>query len=176
MTNSIIIAIICILVISIAVIYFYARGDCYISYEIFADRRIQKIHRENVDESIVDCVLAIICEVFDMDPADSGRIREHDTVKAIYDSWYRGSFVPFDDCELERFHAMLKALIHLTDKELDVSDDFLVVFPVTKGVVSGCWSVVYTERDTPPMAEDLLCGKVEIQEKLSPHWYYLHSE
>ena len=125
MTNSIIIAIIFILVISIAVIYFYARGDCYISYEIFADRRIQKIHLENVDESIVDCVLAVICEAFDMDPADSGRIREHDTVKAIYDSWYRGSFVNMDDCELERFHAMLKALIHLTDKELDVSDDFL---------------------------------------------------
>lgn len=125
MTDSTIIAIIFILVISIAVIYFYARGDCYISYEIFADRRIQKIHIENVDESIVDCVLAIICEAFDMDPADSGRIREHDTVKAIYDSWYRGSFVPCDDCELERFHAMLKALIHLTDKDLDVSDDFL---------------------------------------------------
>ena len=125
MTDSTIIAIIFILVISIAVIYFYARGDCYISYEIFADRRNQKIHIGNVDESIVDCVLAIICEAFDMDPADSGRIREHDTVKAIYDSWYRGSFVPCDDCELERFHAMLKALIHLTDKELDVSDDFL---------------------------------------------------
>lgn len=125
MTNSIIIAIICILVISIAVIYFYARGDCYISYEIFADRRIQIIHLGNVDESIVDCVLAIICEAFDMDPADSGRIREHDTVKAIYDSWYRGSFVTWDDCELERFHAMLKALIHLTDKDMEVSDDFL---------------------------------------------------
>ena len=125
MTDSIIIAIVFILVISIAVIYFYARGDCYISYEIFADRSNQKIHLENVDESIVDCVLAIICEAFDMDPADSGRIREHDTVKAIYDSWYRGSFVPCDDCELERFHAMLKALIHLTDKDLDVSDDFL---------------------------------------------------
>ncbi len=125
MTDSTIIAIIFILVISIAVIYFYARGGSYISYEIFADRSNQKIHLENVDESIVDCVLAVICEAFDMDPADSGRIREHDTVKAIYDSWYRGSFVPCDDCELERFHAMLKALIHLTDKDLDVSDDFL---------------------------------------------------
>ena len=125
MTDSIIIAIIFILVISIAVIYFYARGDCYISYEIFADRSNQKIHLENVDESIVDCVLAVICEAFDMDPADSGRIREHDTVKAIYDSWYRGSFVPCDDCELERFHAMLKALIHLTDKDMEVTDDFL---------------------------------------------------
>ena len=125
MTDSTIIAIIFILVINIAVIYFYARGDCYISYEIFADRRIQIIHLENVDESIVDCVLSIICEAFDMDPADSGRIREHDTVKAIYDSWYRGSFVTWDDCELERFHAMLKALIHLTDKDMDVSDDFV---------------------------------------------------
>ena len=125
MTDSIIIAIIFILVISIAVIYFYVRGGSYISYEIFSDRSNQKIHLENVDESIVDCVLAVICEAFDMDPADSGRIREHDTVKAIYDSWYRGSFVSWDDCELERFHAMLKALIHLTDKNLDVSDDFL---------------------------------------------------
>ena len=55
-------------------------------------------------------------------------------------------------------------------------DNFLVEFPVTLGVLSGSWSVVYTERDTPPTADDLLCGKVEIQEKLSPHWYYLHRE
>ena len=50
----------------------------------------------------------------------------------------------------------------------------LVGFPVTTGLLSGSWSVVYTERDLPPTAEDLLCGEVEIQEKLSPHWYYLH--
>ncbi|MBO4646672.1 MAG: hypothetical protein J5806_00780 [Lentisphaeria bacterium] len=53
-------------------------------------------------------------------------------------------------------------------------DNFLVEFPVTSGLLSGSWSVVYTERDTPPTAEDLLCGEVKIQEKLSPHWYYLH--
>ena len=53
-------------------------------------------------------------------------------------------------------------------------DNFLVEFPVTKGLLSGSWSVVYTERDLPPTAEDLLCGEVEIQEKLSPQWYYLH--
>ena len=53
-------------------------------------------------------------------------------------------------------------------------DNFLVEFPVTTGLLSGNWSVVYTERDTPPTAEDLLCGEVAIQEKLSPHWYYLH--
>ena len=126
MTPAMIIAIIFIsMVVTIAVICFYARGGPYISYEIFADRRNQKIHIGNVDESIVDCVLTVICEAFDIDPADSGRIREHDTVKAIYDSWYRGSFVPCDDCELERFHAMLKALIHLTDKDMAVSDDFM---------------------------------------------------
>ena len=55
-------------------------------------------------------------------------------------------------------------------------DIFLVEFPVTSGLLSGSWSVVYSEWDTPPTAEDLLCGKVEIQEKLSPHWYYLHAE
>lgn len=55
-------------------------------------------------------------------------------------------------------------------------DNFLVEFPVTSGLLSGSWSVIYTERDTPPTADDLLCGKVEIQEKLSPHWYYLHRE
>jgi len=53
-------------------------------------------------------------------------------------------------------------------------DNFLVEFPVTKGLLSGSWSVVYTERDTPPTAEELLCGEVSLQEKLSPHWYYLH--
>ena len=55
-------------------------------------------------------------------------------------------------------------------------DIFLVEFPVTSGLLSGSWSVVYSEWDTPPTAEGLLCGKVEIQEKLSPHWYYLHAE
>ena len=53
-------------------------------------------------------------------------------------------------------------------------DNFLVEFPVSSAMLSGSWSVVYTERDTPPTAEDLLCGEVEIQEKLSPYWYYLH--
>ena len=61
-----------------------------------------------------------------------------------------------------------------TAKVFRRGDNFLVEFPVTSGLLSGSWSVVYTERDTPPTAEELLCGEVSLQEKLSPHWYYLH--
>ena len=81
----------CIGLIIIIIIYFTAKAlffnDGYFSYEILAGRSGQKLHIDNVDESITDCVLSIICEAFDINPDDKDKIREQDSVKAIYDSW-----------------------------------------------------------------------------------------
>ena len=94
-------------------------SDGYISYEILAGRSGQKLHIDNVDESITDCVLSIICEAFDINPDDKDKIREQDSVKAIYDSWYKNNFLNMDDCELERFFGMLQRLIN---QEIDNSE------------------------------------------------------
>ena len=94
-------------------------SDGYISYEILAGRSGQKLHIDNVDESITDCVLSIICEAFDINPDDKDKIREQDSVKAIYDSWYKINFLNMDDCELERFFGMLQRLIN---QEIDNSE------------------------------------------------------
>lgn len=94
-------------------------SDGYISYEILAGRSGQKLHIDNVDESITDCVLSIICEAFDINPDDKDKIREQDSVKAIYDSWYKNNFLNMDDCELERFIGMLQRLIN---QEIDNSE------------------------------------------------------
>ena len=94
-------------------------SDGYISYEILAGRLGQKLHIDNVDESITDCVLSIICEAFDINPNDKDKIREQDSVKAIYDSWYENNFLNMDDCELERFIGMLQRLIN---QEIDNSE------------------------------------------------------
>ena len=50
----------------------------------------------------------------------------------------------------------------------------LVGFPVTTGLLSPCWMVVYAAQDHPPTARELHVGEVMYTEKLSPHWYYLH--
>ena len=113
----------CIGLIIIITIYFTAKAlffdDGYISYEILAGRPGQKLHIDNVDESITDCVLSIICEAFDINPDDKDKIREQDSVKAIYDSWYKNNFLNMDDCELERFIGMLQRLIN---QEIDNSE------------------------------------------------------
>ena len=113
----------CIGLIIIITIYFTAKAlffdDGYISYEILAGRSGQKLHIDNVDESITDCVLSIICEAFDINPDDKDKIREQDSVKAIYDSWYKINFLNMDDCELERFFGMLQRLIN---QEIDNSE------------------------------------------------------
>ena len=49
----------------------------------------------------------------------------------------------------------------------------LVGFPVTTGLLSPCWMVVYSVQDHPPTERELLVGEVRIFKKLSPHWYYL---
>ena len=49
----------------------------------------------------------------------TGKIREHDSVKGIYDSWYKNNFLNMDDCELERFIGMLQRLIN---QEIDNSE------------------------------------------------------
>ena len=53
-------------------------------------------------------------------------------------------------------------------------EQLLVGFWVRRGMLSPSWVVVYTAQDTPPTAEDLHCGELEVFSKLSPHWYYLH--
>ena len=50
----------------------------------------------------------------------------------------------------------------------------LVGFPVTTGLLSPCWMVVYSAQDRPPTERELHVGEVRIFKKLSPHWYYLH--
>ena len=50
----------------------------------------------------------------------------------------------------------------------------LVGFPVTTGLLSPCWMVVYSASDRPPTERELHVGEVRIFKKLSPHWYYLH--
>ena len=50
----------------------------------------------------------------------------------------------------------------------------LAGFPVTTGLLSPCWMVVYAAQDHPPTARELHVGEVMYTEKLSPHWYYLH--
>lgn len=49
----------------------------------------------------------------------------------------------------------------------------LIGFPVTTGLLSPCWMVVYSAQDRPPTARDLHVDEVWIFKKLSPHWYYL---
>ena len=49
----------------------------------------------------------------------------------------------------------------------------LIGFPVTTGLLSPCWMVVYSAQDRPPTEKDLHVGEVWIFKKLSPHWYYL---
>ena len=109
----------CIGLIIIIIIYFTFFDDGYSSYEILAGRSGQKLHIDNVDESITDCVLSIICEAFDINPDDKDKIREQDSVKAIYDSWYKNNVLHMDDCELERFIGMLQRLIN---QEIDNSE------------------------------------------------------
>ena len=84
----------------------------YCSIPVLIERTDRKLHIENVDESIVDCVLEMICESFDIDPADKNKIRENDSVKEIYNSLYEDSFGLMDECELERFSGMLQRLIN----------------------------------------------------------------
>ena len=50
----------------------------------------------------------------------------------------------------------------------------LVGFPVTTGLLSPCWMVIYSAQDRPPTAKELHVGEVLSAEKLSPHWYYMH--
>jgi hypothetical protein len=50
----------------------------------------------------------------------------------------------------------------------------MVGFWVVRGMLSPSWIVVYTTKNTPPSAKDMLCDNVEVIRKLSPHWYYLH--
>ena len=50
----------------------------------------------------------------------------------------------------------------------------LAGFPVTTGLLSPCWMVVYSAQDRPPTARELHVGEVMYAEKLSPHWYYLY--
>ena len=50
----------------------------------------------------------------------------------------------------------------------------LVGFPVTTGLLSPCWMVVYSAQDRQPTERELHVGEVRIFKKLSPHWYYLH--
>lgn len=49
----------------------------------------------------------------------------------------------------------------------------LVGFPVTTGLLSPSWMVVYSAQDRPPTERDLHVGEVGIFKKFSPHWYYL---
>ncbi|MBO4630524.1 MAG: hypothetical protein J5858_01240 [Lentisphaeria bacterium] len=50
----------------------------------------------------------------------------------------------------------------------------LVGFPVTTGLLSPCWMVVYSAQDRQPTERELHVGEIRIFKKLSPHWYYLH--
>ena len=50
----------------------------------------------------------------------------------------------------------------------------LAGFPVTTGLLSSCWMVIYSAQDRPPTAKELHVGEVLSAEKLSPHWYYMH--
>ena len=50
----------------------------------------------------------------------------------------------------------------------------LVGFPVTAGLLSPCWMVVYSAQDRQPTERELHVGEIRIFKKLSPHWYYLH--
>ena len=50
----------------------------------------------------------------------------------------------------------------------------LVGFPVTTGLLSPCWMIVYSAHDRQPTERELHVGEVRIFKKLSPHWYYLH--
>ena len=97
----------------------YAEKHRYCSIPVLIERTDRKLHIENVDESIADCVLVMICEAFDIDPADKNKIRENDSVKEIYNSLYEDSFGLMDECELERFSGMLQRLIN---QEIDNSE------------------------------------------------------
>ena len=50
----------------------------------------------------------------------------------------------------------------------------LVEFYVIRGMLCPSWSVVYTEKDTPPTEDELLSDGVEIRQELAPHWYFMH--
>lgn len=89
----------------------HAEKHRYCSIPVLIERTDQKLQIENVDESIADCVLVMICEAFDIDPADKDKIREYDSVKKIYNSLYNDSFGLMDECELERFSGMLERLM-----------------------------------------------------------------
>ena len=133
-------------------------SDGYISYEILAGRSGQKLHIDNVDESITDCVLSIICEAFDINPDDKDKIREQDSVKAIYDSWYKINFLNMDDCELERFFGMLQRLIN---QEIDNSE----AEKYTKMGIGEMIALAARIRNNQPVSdsekEDILNGQAD---------------
>jgi|GEM_PF-6757556 len=153
----------CIGLIIIITIYFTAKAlffdDGYFSYEILAGRPGQKLHIDNVDESITDCVLSIICEAFDINPDDKDKIREQDSVKAIYDSWYQPNFLNMDDCELERFIGMLQRLIN---QEIDNSE----AEKYTKMGIGEMIALAARIRNNHPVSdsekEDILNGQADI--------------
>ena len=97
-----------------AAIYYIAKlspfhsGFCY--YGILENRKDESIRINNIEESIIDAILNIICNSFDINPVDKYKIRKTDSVIAIYKSWYGDCFVNMDDCELERFLGMLNKL------------------------------------------------------------------
>ncbi len=153
----------CIGLIIIITIYFTAKAlffdDGYFSYEILAGRPGQKLHIDNVDESITDCVLSIICEAFDINPDDKDKIREQDSVKAIYDSWYKNNFLNMDDCELERFIGMLQRLIN---QEIDNSE----AEKYTKMSIGEMIALAARIRNNRPVSdsekEDILNGQADL--------------
>ena len=153
----------CIGLIIIITIYFTAKAlffnDGYISYEILAGRPGQKLHIDNVDESITDCVLSIICAAFDINPDDKDKIREQDSVKAIYDSWYKINFLNMDDCELERFIGMLQRLIN---QEIDNSE----AEKYTKMSIGEMIALAARIRNNQPVSdsekENILDGQADI--------------
>lgn len=148
----------CIGLIIIIIIYFTFFDDGYSSYEILAGRSGQKLHIDNVDESITDCVLSIICEAFDINPNDKDKIREQDSVKAIYDSWYQPNFLNMDDCELERFFGMLQRLIN---QEIDNSE----AEKYTKMGIGEMIALAARIRNNQPVSdsekEDILNGQAD---------------
>lgn len=153
----------CIGLIIIITIYFTAKAlffdDGYFSYEILAGRPGQKLHIDNVDESITDCVLSIICAAFDINPDDKDKIREQDSVKAIYDSWYKINFLNMDDCELERFIGMLQRLIN---QEIDNSE----AEKYTKMSIGEMIALAARIRNNQPVSdsekENILNGQADI--------------
>ena len=137
---------------SILDLYSPTSNDCY---RIFKDREaIPFEYDKNIDASITNAVLEIICESFDLSRDAIYMLRPEDTPKAIYDSCY-GNNATYDDMELECLSGMIYfASDHTIDRDRCIS------MPISQIIQS-----IASNRNNKPISESEL-------EKILDHRYF----